>query len=89
MIMQPEAVLWAWRSCGEGEVVHAGDGLDRVMEAVAALFPAGLLVVAAAAWVWMVTYWGGMPAMPGTMGLGPAAFLGRMDADDDGDGSGS
>ncbi|WP_435271198.1 DUF2182 domain-containing protein [Streptomyces sp. 1222.5] len=38
--------------------------------------PAGLLlVVAAAAWVWMVTYWGGMPAVPGTMGLGLAAFL--------------
>ncbi|MFF8407552.1 DUF2182 domain-containing protein [Streptomyces sp. NPDC015684] len=38
--------------------------------------PAGLLlVVAAAAWVWMVTHWGGMPAVPGTMGLGPAAFL--------------
>ncbi|MBC2907555.1 DUF2182 domain-containing protein [Streptomyces cupreus] len=38
--------------------------------------PAGLLlVVAAAAWVWMVTRWGGMPAMPGTMGLGLAAFL--------------
>ncbi|MEU7429192.1 DUF2182 domain-containing protein [Streptomyces sp. NPDC040750] len=38
--------------------------------------PAGLLlVVAAAAWVWMVTRWGVMPAMPGTMGLGLAAFL--------------
>ncbi|MFI6935835.1 DUF2182 domain-containing protein [Streptomyces sp. NPDC050287] len=38
--------------------------------------PTGLLlVVAAAAWVWMVTRWGGMPTMPGTMGLGPAAFL--------------
>ncbi|MFF7240234.1 DUF2182 domain-containing protein [Streptomyces collinus] len=38
--------------------------------------PAGLLVLAAAAWGWMVTRWGGMPAMPGTMGLGLAAFLG-------------
>jgi predicted metal-binding membrane protein len=38
--------------------------------------PAGLLlVVAAAAWVWMVTRWGGMSALPGTMGLGLAAFL--------------
>lgn len=37
--------------------------------------PAVLLVVAAAAWSWMVTRWGGMPAMPGTMGLGLAAFL--------------
>jgi predicted metal-binding membrane protein len=38
--------------------------------------PTGLLlVVAAAAWVWMVTRWGGMQAMPGTMGLGLAAFL--------------
>ncbi|WP_460066538.1 DUF2182 domain-containing protein [Streptomyces sp. YKOK-I1] len=43
--------------------------------------PAGLLlVVAAAAWVWMVTRWGGMPAMPGTMGLGLAAFLGAWTA---------
>ncbi|MER6473984.1 DUF2182 domain-containing protein [Streptomyces collinus] len=38
--------------------------------------PAGLLVLAAAAWGWMVTRWGGMSAMPGTMGLGLAAFLG-------------
>lgn len=38
--------------------------------------PAGLLlVVAAGAWVWMVSRWGGMPAMPGTMGLGLATFL--------------
>lgn len=38
--------------------------------------PAGLLLVAAAtAWVWMVTRWGGMQAMPGTMGLGLLAFL--------------
>ncbi|MFF4835006.1 DUF2182 domain-containing protein [Streptomyces sp. NPDC001315] len=38
--------------------------------------PAGLLLVAAAAaWVWVVTRWGGMQAMPGTMGLGPPAFL--------------
>ncbi|WP_086729390.1 DUF2182 domain-containing protein [Streptomyces carpinensis] len=38
--------------------------------------PAGLLLVAAAAaWVWVVTRWGGMPAMPGTMGLGLPAFL--------------
>ncbi|MFC6984176.1 DUF2182 domain-containing protein [Streptomyces cirratus] len=37
--------------------------------------PVGLLLVAAAAWVWMVTRWGGMPAMPGTMGLGLGAFL--------------
>ncbi|MEV3915155.1 DUF2182 domain-containing protein [Streptomyces canus] len=38
--------------------------------------PAGLLLVAAAAaWVWMVTRWGSMQAMPGTMGLGLAAFL--------------
>ncbi|MEU1272661.1 DUF2182 domain-containing protein [Streptomyces sp. NPDC005799] len=38
--------------------------------------PAGLLlVVAAAAWVWVVTRWGGMEAMPGTMGLGLPAFL--------------
>ncbi|MGW5369444.1 DUF2182 domain-containing protein [Streptomyces sp. NPDC004009] len=34
-----------------------------------------LLVAAAAAWVWLVTRWGGTPAMPGTMGLGPPAFL--------------
>ncbi|MFF7472524.1 DUF2182 domain-containing protein [Streptomyces sp. NPDC008092] len=38
--------------------------------------PAGLLLVAAAAaWVWMVARWGGMPAVPGTMGLGLPAFL--------------
>ncbi|MEU9454800.1 DUF2182 domain-containing protein [Streptomyces sp. NPDC048277] len=38
--------------------------------------PAGLLLVAAAgAWIWVVTGWGGMPAMPGTMGLGLPAFL--------------
>ena len=38
--------------------------------------PAGLLLVAAAAaWVWMVTHWGGTRAMPGTMGLGLPAFL--------------
>ena len=38
--------------------------------------PAGLLLVAAAAaWVWTVTRWGGMRAMPGTMGLGLPAFL--------------
>lgn len=38
--------------------------------------PAGLLLVAAAAaWVWAVTRWGGMQAMPGTMGLGLSAFL--------------
>ncbi|MGP8304193.1 DUF2182 domain-containing protein [Streptomyces inhibens] len=38
--------------------------------------PAGLLLVAAAAaWVWMVTRWSGMQAMPGTMGLGLPAFL--------------
>ncbi|MFF8373268.1 DUF2182 domain-containing protein [Streptomyces lydicus] len=38
--------------------------------------PAGLLlVVAIAAWVWLVTSWGGMQAMPGTMGLGLPAFL--------------
>ncbi|MGW7545488.1 DUF2182 domain-containing protein [Streptomyces sp. NPDC054770] len=38
--------------------------------------PAGLLLVAAAAaWVWLVTRRGGMPAMPGTMGLGLPAFL--------------
>ncbi|MFE4758353.1 DUF2182 domain-containing protein [Streptomyces mirabilis] len=38
--------------------------------------PAGLLLVAAAtAWVWVVTRWGGIPAMPGTMGLGLLAFL--------------
>ncbi|WEO99783.1 DUF2182 domain-containing protein [Streptomyces sp. FXJ1.172] len=38
--------------------------------------PAGLLLVAAAAaWVWMVTRWGGRQAMPGTMGLGLPVFL--------------
>ncbi|MER6080490.1 DUF2182 domain-containing protein [Streptomyces sp. NPDC001833] len=38
--------------------------------------PAGLLLVAAAAaWVWVVTRWGGTRAMPGTMGLGLPAFL--------------
>ncbi|MEU6421336.1 DUF2182 domain-containing protein [Streptomyces spiralis] len=38
--------------------------------------PVGLLLVAAAAaWVWVVTRWGGMQAMPGTMGLGLPAFL--------------
>ncbi|MEU5010926.1 DUF2182 domain-containing protein [Streptomyces sp. NPDC021749] len=38
--------------------------------------PTGLLLVAAAAaWVWVVTRWGGMRAMPGTMGLGLPAFL--------------
>jgi predicted metal-binding membrane protein len=34
-----------------------------------------LLVAAAAAWVWAVARWGGMRAMPGTMGLGLPAFL--------------
>ena len=34
-----------------------------------------LLVVAAGAWVWLVSRWGGMPATTGTMGLGLAAFL--------------
>ncbi|MET8075230.1 DUF2182 domain-containing protein [Streptomyces sp. NPDC005303] len=38
--------------------------------------PAGLLLLAAAAaWVWVVTRWGGMEAMPGTMGLSLPAFL--------------
>ncbi|MEU1789586.1 DUF2182 domain-containing protein [Streptomyces sparsogenes] len=39
--------------------------------------PAGLLLVAAAAWVWVATRWGDsdMQAMPGTMGLGLPAFL--------------
>ncbi|MFG2883393.1 DUF2182 domain-containing protein [Streptomyces sp. NPDC048297] len=40
------------------------------------LLPAGLLlVVAAAAWSWVVTRWGGMPVTTGTMGLGLPAFL--------------
>ncbi|GAA3118531.1 DUF2182 domain-containing protein [Streptomyces rameus] len=34
-----------------------------------------LLVAAAAAWAWVVTRRGGMPAMPGTMGLGLLPFL--------------
>ena len=34
-----------------------------------------LLVVAAGAWVWLVSRWGGMSATTGTMGLGLAAFL--------------
>ncbi|MFI2764489.1 DUF2182 domain-containing protein [Streptomyces echinatus] len=34
-----------------------------------------LLVAAAAAWIWLVTRWGGMPAMPGTMGLDLPVFL--------------
>lgn len=34
-----------------------------------------LLAAAAAAWAWVVTRWGGMQAMPGTMGLGLPAFL--------------
>ncbi|KUO12275.1 DUF2182 domain-containing protein [Streptomyces sp. DSM 15324] len=50
----------------------AGPATGRVRVAPVGL----LLVVAAAAWVWTVTRWGGMSAMPGTMGLGPAAFLG-------------
>ncbi|MEW1773185.1 DUF2182 domain-containing protein [Streptomyces sp. NPDC086777] len=38
--------------------------------------PAGLLLVAAgAAWVWVVTRGSGMPAVPGTMGLGLPGFL--------------
>jgi hypothetical protein len=37
VITQPEAGGWPAGSCGEGEVVHAGDGLDSVVEAVAAL----------------------------------------------------
>ncbi|MYX96400.1 DUF2182 domain-containing protein [Streptomyces sp. SID486] len=38
--------------------------------------PAGLLLVAAAAaWVWVVARGGDMPAVPGTMGLGPLPFL--------------
>ncbi|MEU6671310.1 DUF2182 domain-containing protein [Streptomyces sp. NPDC046727] len=38
--------------------------------------PAGLLLVAAAvAWSWVVTRRDGMPAVPGTMGLGLPAFL--------------
>ncbi len=34
-----------------------------------------LLAAAAAAWAWVVTRWGGMQAMPGTMGLDLPAFL--------------
>ncbi|MEU1163816.1 DUF2182 domain-containing protein [Streptomyces sp. NPDC005921] len=34
-----------------------------------------LLVAAAAAWVWLVTRWGGTQTMPGTMGLALPAFL--------------
>jgi hypothetical protein len=37
MIMQPEAGGWLVGSCGEAEAVHAGDGLDGVVEVVAAL----------------------------------------------------
>jgi hypothetical protein len=37
VISQAEAAFGPVRSCGEGEVVHAGDGLDGVVEAVAAL----------------------------------------------------
>ncbi|MEE4418979.1 DUF2182 domain-containing protein [Streptomyces bugieae] len=38
--------------------------------------PSGLLLIAAAAaWIWVATRWGGMRAMPGTMGLGLPAFL--------------
>jgi hypothetical protein len=37
VITQVGAVFGRVRSCGEGEVVHAGDGLDGVVEAVAAL----------------------------------------------------
>ncbi|WP_225839573.1 DUF2182 domain-containing protein [Streptomyces sp. NK08204] len=38
--------------------------------------PAGLLLAAAAgAWVWVAAHWGGMQAMPGSMGLGLPAFL--------------
>ncbi|WP_190012591.1 DUF2182 domain-containing protein [Streptomyces lucensis] len=38
--------------------------------------PAGLLLAAAAAaWVWVVTRWGGMQVTPGTMGLGLPVFL--------------
>lgn len=52
------------RVTGRLVTVHPGAG------------PAGLLLVAAAAaWVWVVTRWGGMQAMPGTMGLGLPAFL--------------
>ncbi|MEU2775626.1 DUF2182 domain-containing protein [Streptomyces sp. NPDC007162] len=43
----------------------------RPMASPAAL----LLVAAAAAWLWMVARWGGMPVMPGTMGLSLPAFL--------------
>lgn len=49
---------------------------DRPVTVRRGVGPAGLLlVVAAAAWVWVVTRWGGMEAMPGTMGLGLPAFL--------------
>jgi hypothetical protein len=37
VIKQGEAATWAWWLCGEGEVVHAGHGLDRVVKAVAVL----------------------------------------------------
>jgi hypothetical protein len=37
LIRQAAAVFGPVRSCGEGEVVHAGAGLDGVEEAVAAL----------------------------------------------------
>ncbi|MFD7996723.1 DUF2182 domain-containing protein [Streptomyces mexicanus] len=37
--------------------------------------PAAVLLAAAAAWAWVVTRWGGMQAMPGTMGLDLPAFL--------------
>lgn len=37
MITQVVAVFGHVRSCGEGEVVHAGHGLDGVVKAVAAL----------------------------------------------------
>lgn len=35
-----------------------------------------VLAVAAAAWLWVILRWGGMGAMPGTMGVGVAAFVG-------------
>lgn len=55
-------------------MVRVTGGPDAVRRAAGR--PAGLLLVAAAAaWVWLVTGWGGMPAMPGTMGLGLPAFL--------------